>query len=122
MCRLSSKQPPILVWNLHLPSPLMLSQDLAEWSVIYIRYLQIFRRLEVAYDQVVHPQKRQDIRRALEACMGRMLEVRHWMVSSAPHHALPTLIVFSYTLCHSITVINHSASRRKYCMLANREA
>jgi hypothetical protein len=56
------------------------TQDLAEWAVIYIHYLQIFRRLEVAYDQVVHPQKRQDIRRALEACMGRMLEVRHWMV------------------------------------------
>ncbi|KIY95572.1 hypothetical protein MNEG_12391 [Monoraphidium neglectum] len=52
----------------------------AQWAVIYIHYLQIFRRLEVAYDQVVHPQKRQDIRRALEACMGRMLEVRHWMV------------------------------------------
>ena len=48
--------------------------------MIYIRYLQIFRRLEAAYDQMVHPQKRQDIRRALEACMGRMLEVRHWMV------------------------------------------
>ncbi|GBF95030.1 hypothetical protein Rsub_07531 [Raphidocelis subcapitata] len=54
--------------------------DLAEWSVIYIRYLQIFRRLETAYDQIAHPQKRQDVRRALEACMGRMLEVRHWMV------------------------------------------
>lgn len=52
--------------------------------MIYIRYLQIFRRLEVAYDQVVHPQKRQDIRRALEACMGRALEVRHWMVRAAP--------------------------------------
>ncbi|KAI8469151.1 MAG: hypothetical protein J3K34DRAFT_514240 [Monoraphidium minutum] len=55
-------------------------KDLPEWAVIYTRYLQIFRRLEAAYDQVVHPQKRQDIRRALEACMGRMLEVRHWMV------------------------------------------
>lgn len=59
-------------------------QDLSEWAVIYIRYLQIFRRLEAAYDQVVHPQKRQDIRRALEACMGRALEVRHWMVSLLP--------------------------------------
>lgn len=44
--------------------------------MIYIRYLQIFRRLETAYDQIAHPQKRQDVRRALEACMGRMLEVR----------------------------------------------
>ena len=55
--------------------------------MIYIRYLQIFRRLEVAYDQMVHPQKRQDMRRALEACMGRMLEVRHWMVRRQRSHA-----------------------------------
>ena len=29
---------------------------------------------------MVHPQKRLDVRKALEACMGRMLEIRHWMV------------------------------------------
>lgn len=29
---------------------------------------------------MVHPQKRLDMRKALEACIGRMLEVRHWMV------------------------------------------
>lgn len=55
-------------------------QELAEWACIYIKYLQIFRKLETAYDQLLHPQKRQDVKRALEACMGRMLEIRHWMV------------------------------------------
>jgi hypothetical protein len=86
--------------------PVHAPQDLAEWSVIYIRYLQIFRRLEAAYDQVVHPQKRQDIRRALEACMGRTLEVRHWMVrmggrmggacgwSRCRGHRRPVLLLF----------------------------
>lgn len=29
---------------------------------------------------MLQPQKRQDMRKALEACMGRMLEIRHWMV------------------------------------------
>jgi hypothetical protein len=38
------------------------------------------RKLETAYDQMVHPQKRLDMRKALEACTGRMLELRHWMV------------------------------------------
>lgn len=55
-------------------------QDLSEWACIYIKYIQILRKLETAYDQMVHPQKRLDMRKALEACIGRMLEVRNWMV------------------------------------------
>ena len=55
-------------------------QEFPEWACVYIKYLQIFRRLEHAYDQMVHPQKLIDLKRALEACMGRMLEVRHWLV------------------------------------------
>ncbi len=60
-----------------LPPP---PQELSEWACIYIRYIQILRKLETAYDQMVHPQKRLDMRKALEACIGRMLEIRHWMV------------------------------------------
>jgi hypothetical protein len=59
---------------------LHLLQDLSEWACIYIKYIQILRKLETAYDQMVHPQKRLDMRKALEACIGRMLEIRHWMV------------------------------------------
>ena len=55
-------------------------QDFPEWACIYIKYVQIFRKLEHAYDQMVHPQKLVDMKKALEACMGRMLEVRHWLV------------------------------------------
>eukprot|EP00798_Chlamydomonas_sp_ICE-L_P010681 gene10681-12371_t len=58
--------------------PALAPKDLSEWACIYIRYIQVLRKLETAYDQVVHPQKRLDMRKALEAC--RMLEVRHWMV------------------------------------------
>lgn len=60
--------------------PLEDDQDLAEWTCIYIKYLQIYRKLEAAYDQMLHPQKRRDMRSALTACMGRMLEVRHDLV------------------------------------------
>eukprot|EP00879_Flechtneria_rotunda_P018094 GHRR01018972.1.p1 GENE.GHRR01018972.1~~GHRR01018972.1.p1 ORF type:complete len:205 (+),score=75.06 GHRR01018972.1:101-715(+) len=60
--------------------PSLAPKELSEWACIYIKYLQIFRKLELAYDQMLQPQKRQDMKKALEACMGRMLEVRHWMV------------------------------------------
>lgn len=50
-----------------------LSQELSEWACIYIRYIQILRKLETAYDCMLHPQKRLDIRKALEACMGGCL-------------------------------------------------
>lgn len=60
--------------------PALAPKDLSEWACIYIRYIQVLRKLETAYDQMVHPQKRLDMRKALESCIGRMLEVRHWMV------------------------------------------
>lgn len=72
--------------NALLPTPFLQAlvlkcmQELSEWACIYIKYLQIFRKLEAAYDQTLQPQKRQDMRKALEACMGRMLEIRHWLV------------------------------------------
>mmetsp|Transcript_33907 Transcript_33907/g.75181 ORF Transcript_33907/g.75181 Transcript_33907/m.75181 type:complete len:829 (-) Transcript_33907:621-3107(-) len=60
--------------------PALAPKDLSEWACIYIKYIQILRKLETAYDQMVHPQKRLDMRKALESCIGRMLEIRHWMV------------------------------------------
>ena len=38
--------------------------------------MQTLRKLEAAYDQMVHPQKRMDIKKALEAVIGRVLEVK----------------------------------------------
>jgi hypothetical protein len=58
----------------------MAPRDFTEWACVYIKYLQIFRKLEMAYDQMVHPQKLVDMKKALEACMGRTLEIRHWLV------------------------------------------
>ena len=56
------------------------AKGMAEWACVYIKYLQTYKKLEEAYDQVVHPQKRVFIRRATIACVGRMLEVWHWLV------------------------------------------
>ncbi|KAM6923966.1 dynein regulatory complex protein 11 [Xenentodon cancila] len=49
-------------------------------AMLYVRYIQIFRQLEKVHDQVVHPQKRQLIRKVLDALIGRVLELKNEMV------------------------------------------
>lgn len=49
-------------------------------ATMYIKYIQIFRRLEMCYDQIVHPQKRRVLRHVLDGTMGRILELKHEMV------------------------------------------
>eukprot|EP01084_Bolivina_argentea_P213975 363305_1 len=46
------------------------------FCILYIRYLQIFREIEESYDQIVHPQKRRDIKEILDVVMVRMLEIK----------------------------------------------
>uniref|UniRef100_A0A8D0GKE3 IQ motif containing with AAA domain 1 n=1 Tax=Sphenodon punctatus TaxID=8508 RepID=A0A8D0GKE3_SPHPU len=41
-------------------------------GTFYIKYVQIFRNLETAYDQIVHPQKRLVIRQVLDGVMGQL--------------------------------------------------
>ena len=48
---------------------------------MYIKYIQIFRRLEQCYDQVVHPQKRRVLRHVLDGVMGRVLELKNEMAN-----------------------------------------
>ena len=60
------------------------SQDLSAWSISFLRYVQALRKLEAAHSHMVQPQKRKDLRQALECCMGRMLEIRNWMVRLHP--------------------------------------
>ncbi|NXA48472.1 DRC11 protein, partial [Nothocercus julius] len=47
----------------------------------YIKYVQVFRNLDTAYEQIVHPQKRLAIRQVLEGVMGRILEIKNDMVT-----------------------------------------
>lgn len=49
-------------------------------AMLYVRYIQILRKLEEVYDQVVHPQKRMDIRAILDSVMGRIMELKNEMV------------------------------------------
>ena len=54
--------------------------EISEYSCIYIKYVQIFRKLEEAYDQMCHPQKRADMKKAVESVLGRILEIKTWLV------------------------------------------
>ncbi|GBG87220.1 hypothetical protein CBR_g45279 [Chara braunii] len=72
-----------LIDQLETERLLDVSSDGKSWTdiaYVYIRYIQIYRQLEEAYDQVVHPQKRVDLRFTLEACIGRLLEIKYWLV------------------------------------------
>ncbi|NXP17922.1 DRC11 protein, partial [Scytalopus superciliaris] len=46
----------------------------------YIQYMDVFRRLEAAYDHLHHQQKREAIRLVLDGVMGRILEIKKEMV------------------------------------------
>uniref|UniRef100_A0A8B9FVW6 IQ motif containing with AAA domain 1 n=1 Tax=Amazona collaria TaxID=241587 RepID=A0A8B9FVW6_9PSIT len=46
----------------------------------YIKYVQIFRTLETAHDQLLHQQKRALIRQVLDGVIGRILELKKEMV------------------------------------------
>lgn len=54
---------------------------------MFLRYVQVLRKLEAAHSHMVQPQKRKDLRRALECCMGRLLEIRNWMVHFFHQHS-----------------------------------
>ncbi|KAA0713778.1 IQ and AAA domain-containing protein 1 [Triplophysa tibetana] len=63
-------------------------------ATLYVLYLQIFRKLEEAYDQSVHPQKRRVMRQLLEGVMGRILELKSEMVENdfSEYHYMDDII------------------------------
>ena len=50
-----------------------------------VKYIQIFRKLEQCYDQVVHPQKRILLRHLLDGVTGRVLELKNELVGLEFH-------------------------------------
>jgi IQ and AAA domain-containing protein len=56
------------------------------YASLYIKYLQIFRKLETAYDNMLHPQKRIDVKTILELVQARVLELKHALVRWAPRN------------------------------------
>ncbi|RVE53881.1 hypothetical protein evm_001543 [Chilo suppressalis] len=49
-------------------------------SELRIRYTVLMARLDAVYDQMLQPQKRLIVKRLLEACMGRLIEIKHDLV------------------------------------------
>merc|ERR1719397_719494 len=49
-----------------------------------MRYIQVYRNLEEAYDQLVHPQKREDLKLALDATMSRMIILKRQLIHISP--------------------------------------
>ncbi|XP_069360695.1 IQ and AAA domain-containing protein 1-like [Maniola hyperantus] len=49
-------------------------------SDLRIRYTVLLSRLDAVYDQLLQPQKRLIVKRLLEACLGRLLEIKHDLV------------------------------------------
>lgn len=51
---------------------------------LYIKYIEIYKKLEECYDQMVHPQKRIFIRKVLESTMIRICETKKSMTREQP--------------------------------------
>ncbi|CAG5004942.1 unnamed protein product [Parnassius apollo] len=49
-------------------------------SELRVGYTVLLCRLDTIYDQILQPQKRLIVRRLLEACLGRLLEIKHDLV------------------------------------------
>ncbi|CAD7971149.1 unnamed protein product [Amoebophrya sp. A120] len=58
--------------------------DFKHFALLYIKYLQIYKKLEDCYDQIIHPQKRRSIKEVLETVIVRLLEVKQQLVHFNP--------------------------------------
>ncbi|XP_034035765.1 dynein regulatory complex protein 11 [Thalassophryne amazonica] len=98
-------------------------------ALLYMRYLQIFRQLENAYDFVIHPQKRRLIRIILEGVMGRVLELKNEMVNIeySEYHYMDDIILdlkltpadLEIPIPRFFTSENNKESQEQKLMLSN---
>ncbi|RLN94800.1 hypothetical protein BBJ28_00015464, partial [Nothophytophthora sp. Chile5] len=54
------------------------------YACLYIKYIQILTRLSECYDQMVHPQKRIDVKQVIEVVATRVVELKHLLVKWNP--------------------------------------
>ena len=59
-------------------------QAFQHFACLYIKYLQIFRKLESCYDCMIHPQKRIAVKGVLELVIRRVLELKSDLVTYNP--------------------------------------
>lgn len=57
-----------------------LEERFSHYAVLYIKYIEIYRKLEECYDQIVHPQKRIFIKKVLESSICRICEIKKFLV------------------------------------------
>jgi len=62
------------------PDPADKEASREHFGLLYIQFIQIFKKLATAYDQMTHPQKRRVLRLLLEGTMGRLLELKGVLV------------------------------------------
>jgi hypothetical protein len=64
----------------HPPDKTSLPKDNSEkykfFATLYVRYIQIYRKLEESQEYVVLPQKRIEILNLMDGVMGRLLELK----------------------------------------------
>lgn len=63
------------------------------WATLYIKYIDIYKKLEDAYDQLVHPQKRILLKEMLENVMVRLCETK--LVTELMEEVIPLTHLFS---------------------------
>ena len=51
---------------------------------LYIKYLQIYKKLEDCHDQMVHPQKRRSIKKVMKSTITRILELKQQLIFYNP--------------------------------------
>ena len=52
--------------------------------MLYIKYIDVYRKLEECYDQCVHPQKRTYIKKVLECTICRICELKYKITQFNP--------------------------------------
>lgn len=85
-------------------------------NILNSSYVQILRRLDECYDQIIHPQKRRLLRHVLDGTIGRMLEVKQELVKLE-------LTDFSYfdDIITSLKLIPVGACKDMYMLLVHRK-
>lgn len=66
------------------PAPITWDEAYKHFAILYIRYILVFRKLEECYDQMLHPQKRRDIRVVLDATIARITQLKNNLYTYGP--------------------------------------
>lgn len=58
------------------PPQANITEAFQHFACLYIKYLQIYKKLEDCYDGMVHPQKRIDVKTVLQYVIKRIIELK----------------------------------------------